>query len=366
MKNTFGASVAVTLFGESHGEGIGAVLDGLAPGIAVDEAFIREKMLLRQGPAALSTARREPDAVRIVSGVVNGRTTGTPITLLIENTDTRSGDYSSLRTLPRPGHADYTALMKYHGFADERGGGHFSGRLTAPLVAAGAIATAALSELGIRIGTHVAACAGISDRPFSDITADLDYLENAELGVLDAKAREEMTAAILAARHDGDSVGGILETAVLGLPAGVGEPWFDTVEGVLSHILFSIPAVKGVEFGDGFRLAGMRGSEANDPFRMENGQVVTGTNRAGGILGGITSGMPLLVRCAVKPTPSIYREQETVDLQRGENATLSLTGRHDPAIVHRARVVADSVIALALCDLLAQRFGTDYLASGAK
>ncbi len=366
MKNTFGSSVAVTLFGESHGEAIGAVLDGMAPGIAVDEAKIREKMLLRQGPAALSTARREPDAVRIVSGVVNGRTTGTPITLLIENTDTRSGDYASLRTLPRPGHADYTALSKYHGFADERGGGHFSGRLTAPLVAAGAIATAALSGLGIKIGTHVAACAGISDRPFLDIEADVAYLESAELGILDEARREEITAAILSARDDGDSVGGILETAVLGLPAGVGEPWFDTVEGVLAHILFSIPAVKGVEFGDGFRLAAMRGSEANDPFRMQDGRVVTSTNRAGGILGGITNGMPLLVRSAVKPTPSIYREQATVDLQKGENATLTIKGRHDPAIVHRARVVADSVIALALCDLLAQRFGTDHLAGSAK
>ncbi len=365
MKNTFGASVAITLFGESHGEAIGAVLDGLAPGIPVDEEKIREQMLKRQGPAALGTARREPDAVRIISGVLDGKTTGTPITLLIENTNTRSGDYAALSVLPRPGHADYTALCKYHGFADARGGGHFSGRLTAPLVAAGAIAASALRGLGIRIGTHVAACAGISDRPFSDIEADIAYLEKAELGILDEKKREEIKAAILAARADGDSVGGILETAVLGLPAGVGEPWFDTVEGVISHILFSIPAVKGVEFGDGFALAAMRGSEANDPYRMENGRVVTGTNRAGGILGGITNGMPLLVRAAVKPTPSIYKEQKTVDLTRGEDATLTVAGRHDPCIVHRARVVADSVIALALCDLLAQRFGTDYLANGA-
>lgn len=366
MKNTFGSSVAVTLFGESHGAAIGAVLDGMAPGIAVSEDFIAEKMRLRQGPAALSTARREPDRVKILSGVVDGKTTGTPITLMIENTDTRSGDYASLSRLPRPGHADYTAHCKYHGYQDARGGGHFSGRLTAPLVAAGAIAISALSGLGIRIGTHVASCAGISDRPFLDLSSDLAYLDGADLGVLSEKSAKAITEAIERARGEGDSVGGVLETAVIGLPAGVGEPWFDTVEGVLSHALFSIPAVKGVEFGDGFALAGLLGSEANDPFRMEGERVVTATNRAGGILGGITTGMPLIVRAAVKPTPSIYREQETVDLQRGENATLSLTGRHDPAIVHRARVVADSVIALALCDLLALRFGTDYLAGGAK
>lgn len=362
MKNTFGSSVTVTLFGESHGGAIGAVLDGMAPGIPVDEEFLASRMRLRQGPPALSTARREPDKVNILSGVFEGRTTGTPITLLIENTDTRSGDYAAMRHLPRPGHADYTALCKYHGFADPRGGGHFSGRITAGLVAAGAVALSALAGRGIRIGTHIASCAGIKDRPFRDLDGDVTALRDAELGVLDPAAAEAMCRAIGAARAEGDSVGGVLETAVLGMPAGVGEPWFDTVEGILSHMLFSIPAVKGVEFGDGFALADMRGSEANDPFRMQNGQIVTETNRAGGILGGITSGMPLLVRTAVKPTPSILREQRTVDLTAGKDAPLTVVGRHDPAIVHRARVVVDSAVALALCDLLALRYGTDHLA----
>ena len=361
MKNTFGSSVAVTLFGESHGEAIGAVLDGMAPGIPVDCDLIRRQMQLRMGIASLSTARREPDEVEIVSGVKDGVTTGTPITLMIRNTNTRSGDYAKTATLLRPGHADFTAECKYHGFADARGGGHFSGRITAGLVAAGAIAIGALRHLGIQIGTHIAACGGIRDRAFSDLSQDIPYLNNTDLAVLDLKKARRIYDVILSARKDGDSVGGILETAVTGLPAGVGEPWFDTVEGVLSHALFSIPAVKGVEFGDGFALAAMRGSKANDPFRIEDGRIVTATNRAGGILGGITSGMPLLIRTAVKPTPSIYRKQSTVNTDTMEEATLEIKGRHDPAIVHRARVVADSVVALALCDLLALRFGTDYL-----
>lgn len=361
MKNTFGSSVAVTLFGESHGEAIGAVLDGMAPGIPVDCDLIRRQMQLRMGIASLSTARREPDEVEIVSGVKDGVTTGTPITLMIRNTNTRSGDYAKTATLLRPGHADFTAECKYHGFADARGGGHFSGRITAGLVAAGAIAIGALRHLGIQIGTHIAACGGIRDRAFSDLSQDIPYLNNTDLAVLDLKKARSIYDVILSARKDGDSVGGILETAVTGLPAGVGEPWFDTVEGVLSHALFSIPAVKGVEFGAGFALAAMRGSKANDPFRIEDGRIVTATNRAGGILGGITSGMPLLIRTAIKPTPSIYHKQNTVNTDTMEEATLEIKGRHDPAIVHRARVVADSVVALALCDLLALRFGTDYL-----
>ena len=361
MKNTFGTSVAVTLFGESHGKAIGAVLDGMPPGLLIDEEFLRRQMLRRQGAASLSTKRREPDDVRIVSGVYRGVTTGTPITLLIENTDVKSGDYAATEALLRPGHADYTARLKYHGYADPNGGGHFSGRITAGLVAAGSLAIKALEGRGIRIGTHIAACAGISDRPFSDVAADLAVLDERDLGVLDEAKGDAMAAAILAARADGDSVGGILETAVLGLPGGVGEPWFDTLEGVLSHILFSIPAVKGVEFGDGFALAAMRGSEANDPFLLEDGEITTATNRAGGILGGISTGMPLRIRTAIKPTPSIAKAQRTVDAAAMTEASLTIRGRHDPAIVHRARVVVDSAVALALCDLLALRYGTDWL-----
>ena len=356
MKNTFGTSVAVTIFGESHGAMIGAVLDGLAPGIEVDEAFIASRMDLRRSVGALSTARREADIVRIVSGVVNGRTTGTPITLLIENGDTKSQHYDQMQTLARPGHADLTAYEKYHGFSDTRGGGHFSGRITAGLVAAGAIAMGALEKKGIRIGTHLAACGGVEDRAFGDVDADIAFLRDREFAALDEAQGEAMKAAILAAKKDG-----ILETAVTGLPAGVGEPWFDTVEGVISHILFSIPAIKGVEFGAGFALASLRGSEANDPFRVEGGRIVTATNNCGGILGGITNGMPLIVRCAVKPTPSIYIEQDTVNFKTVENARLGVRGRHDPAIIHRARVVVDCAVALVLCDMLAQRFGTDWL-----
>lgn len=362
MKNTFGNNISVTLFGESHGAMIGAVLDGMAPGIPVDEDFIAHQMELRRSTnAMLSTARHEPDRVRIVSGVFDGKTTGTPITFLIENTNTRSGDYSAMRYVARPGHADYTAEVKYHGYQDPRGGGHFSGRITAGLVAAGSIAITALRQKGITIGTHIAACAGIKDRDFCDLASDIATLADKAFAVLDPIAEDAMKAAITSAKLDGDSVGGILETAVVGMPAGVGEPWFDTVESVLAHMLFGIPAVKGVEFGRGFALANMRGSEANDAFVAHEGYISTQTNNCGGILGGITSGMPLIIRCAVKPTPSIYKEQATVDFANRENVPLIIHGRHDPAIVHRARVVVDSAVAIALCDLLATRFGTDWL-----
>lgn len=363
MKNTFGQSVSVTLFGESHGPAIGAVLDGIAPGVPVDPSFIAQKMKQRQAAGGLSTPRHEPDTVSIVSGVFEGRTTGTPLCFLIENTNTNSGDYAKLQTKPRPGHADYTAQCKYHGFQDYRGGGHFSGRITAGLVAAGAVALSALRQKGIRIATHIAACAGIEDRPLDPVCPaedDINALEAALFPVLDETAGTAMKQAILAAREEGDSVGGMLETAVTGLPPGVGEPWFDTVESQLSHGLFSIPAVKGVSFGSGFDLCAMRGSEANDAYTLNNGIISTATNHGGGIGGGITNGMPLLFRCAVKPTPSISKTQQTVDLATGKETSLSVTGRHDPAIVHRARSVVDAVTALVLCDLLAQRFGTDY------
>ena len=362
MKNTFGSSVSITLFGESHGPAIGAVLDGLAPGIPVEEAVIAQALALRRPAGRISTARQEPDPFEIVSGVWNGKTTGTPLCILIRNTQTRSGDYAATRALARPGHADYTAHCKYHGFEDFRGGGHFSGRLTAALVAAGAITAAALRGKGIRIGTHIARCAGVADRPFGDLNADLEALRTLPFAALDTQAAAAMQAAVQAAAEAGDSVGGVLETAVIGLPAGVGEPWFDTLEGVLSHALFSIPAVKGVEFGDGFAMAEGRGSEMNDAFRNADGKTVTATNHNGGINGGVSNGMPLLFRCAVKPTPSIYRPQQTVNLFTGEETSLQLTGRHDPAIVHRARAVADAVTALTLCDQLALRYGTDWLA----
>ena len=358
MKNTFGQSVAVTLFGESHGEYIGAVLDGMAPGLVIDEAFIRHQLSLRRPQGKISTARVEADEFRIVSGVFEGKTTGTPLCILIPNTNTRSQDYT--RSLPRPGHADYTAECKYHGYQDHRGGGHFSGRITAALVAAGAIAISALRQNGILIGTHISRISDICDRSFDSYESDIETLADLSFPVLDPAKADLMRACIEDAAREGDSVGGILESAVIGLPAGIGEPWFDTVEGMLSHALFSVPAIKGVEFGTGFGMADLRGSQANDGLRMQNGRVVTTTNHNGGINGGITNGMPVIFRCAVKPTPSIFQEQESVDLSSGQNATLALKGRHDPAIIHRARVVVDSVTALVLCDLLALRFGTDF------
>ena len=363
MRNTFGTHLSVTLFGESHGPEIGCVLDGLRPGLPVDEAFIAQQLSLRRPAGAISTARREPDPFRIVSGVYRGRATGTPLCILIPNTQTRSEDYVNLQNTPRPGHADYTGRVKYRGFADPRGGGHFSGRLTAPLVAAGAIAILALREQGILLGTHVARCAGIADRAFSEDEAglreELAALNERAFAVLDEARGAAMREAVEAAAREGDSVGGILETVVLGLPAGLGEPWFDSVEGLLSHALFSIPAVKGVEFGDGFALAAMRGSEANDAFRIENGRVTTVTNHNGGVNGGISNGMPLRFRTVVKPTPSIFRAQSTADLSGSETVSLTLTGRHDPAIVHRARVVQDSVTALVLLDLLTGSLAAD-------
>lgn len=361
MKNTFGNSVSLTIFGESHGMEIGAVLDGLAPGIKIDRDFIACQMEKRSAKGEISTSRKEADEVVISSGVFEGVTTGTPICFVVKNNNTKSCDYEETRNLARPGHADFTANCKYHGFEDYRGGGHFSGRVTAAIVAAGAVAIDALKAKGIHIGTHIKRCAGISDRDFMDVTSDVLALEKADFAVLENEAAEKMKQAILDAANDKDSVGGILETAIVGLPAGVGEPWFDTFEGVVSHILFSIPSVKGVQFGKGFDMADMRGSEANDEFEIKENNIVTKTNNNGGINGGITNGMPVVLSCAVKPTPSIYKPQNTVDFINKQNKKLEITGRHDPAIIHRARVVVDSAVALAVCDMLALRYGTDWL-----
>lgn len=359
MKNTFGNALSVTLFGESHGAAIGAVIDGLAPGIEIDEAFIAKQMDKRRAYGKISTARQEEDKVEIISGMFEGRTTGTPLTVLIKNNNTKSGDYQ--RNAARPGHADLTAYYKYHGFEDYRGGGHFSGRITAPLVAAGAIALWALNKKGIYIGTHIKKCAGVSDRDFDIISEDLKLIDGRIFSVLDNEAENKMKTEIEKAAAEGDSVGGILETAVAGIPAGVGEPWFDSLESVISHGIFSIPAIKGIEFGKGFGFADMKGSEANDPIEYSEGKAATKTNNNAGINGGITNGMPVVFRTAVKPTPSIFKEQQTVDFIKKENTLLQLKGRHDPCIVHRAAIVQTSVTALAVADLLTQRFGTDYL-----
>lgn len=364
MKNTFGNNVALTLFGESHGEMIGAVLDGMGAGIKVDPEFIRGQMELRKSLPEISTARQESDEVRMVSGVYNGFTTGTPITFLIENKNARSGDYDSLENLARPGHADYTGSIKYHGFQDPRGGGHFSGRLTAGLVAAGAVCISALREKGIFIGTHLEKLGDVSDRKFSFdetlLLKEIQELSEKSFSVLDSEASEKMKEKILKAKEEGDSVGGILETCITGFPSGIGEPFFDSIESSVSHILFSIPGVKGVSFGDGFELAEMKGSEANDRMYMENKNVAFATNHQGGIFGGISGGTMIRLHVAVKPTPSIGKKQDTIDYVKLENKEIEITGRHDPCIAHRARVVVDSAVAIALCDLLTCRFGTEY------
>lgn len=360
MKNTFGQSITLTLYGESHGNAIGAVLDGLAPGIKVDEAFIAQQLTLRRPAGKISTPRAETDPFVIESGVFNGYTTGTPICIHIPNGDTRSKDYEPRAA--RPGHADYAAFCKYHGHEDYRGGGHFSGRITAAVVAAGAILIDALRQKGVQIGTHLARVGGVADRGFENLQQDIAAVNQKLFAVLDDTKAEAMQAAILAAKVDGDSVGGVLESAIVGLPAGVGEPFFDSLESRLAHALFSIPAVKGVEFGDGFALADMRGSQSNDAMVADGDGVQLKSGHAGGVFGGISVGAPIVVRTAVKPTPTIAKTQQTVTLPALENTQMAGKGRHDPCIVHRARVVADSLIALTLADLLALRLGTDWMA----
>ena len=369
MKNTFGNALALTIFGESHGPAIGAVLDGMAAGVPVDEAALAALMDRRRARGdGLSTARVEADEICILSGVAAGHTTGTPIALTIANQNTRSADYAAAAARLRPGHADYTAWARYRGFQDARGGGHFSGRITAGLVAGGGIVLGALARAGVRIGTHIARRAGVADAPFAcdpaALAAQLDGLEGRgpAFALLDGAAEAPMQAAIRAAGAAGDSVGGVLETAVLGLPAGVGEPFFDSVESALAHAAFAIPAVKGIEFGAGFAFAELRGSEANDPLRIDGaGRIYTETNRNAGVNGGLTNGMPVVFRTAVKPTPSIYKEQRTVDMAARQNASLTIQGRHDPCIVPRAAVVQTCAAALAVGDLLTARYGERWM-----
>lgn len=364
MKNTYGNSLTVTLFGESHGEAIGAVIDGIAPGVRVDTDYINKKLAERRPKGKISTARVEKDNYTIASGVFNGYTTGTPIAIIIPNENKKSADYSNLQNTVRPGHADYTAECKYHGFQDYRGGGHFSGRITAALVAAGALVSAALLDKGIKVGTHISALHGVKDRGFDNIEADIDALSKASFPTLSDECGDKMKEVIEDAAKDGDSVGGILESAVIGVPSGVGEPWFDSMEGVISHILFSIGGIKGVEFGEGFGFSDLYGSEANDSFVIKDGKISTKTNKNGGINGGITNGMPIIVRCAVKPTPSIHKTQSTVNISTLTEEELIIEGRHDPAIIHRAKSVVDAALAIAVADMLTVRYGTDFLSSG--
>ena len=361
MKNTFGNNITLTIFGESHGKMIGATLDGIASGIKIDYELLERRLNERKPYGKISTARKEADEPMIVSGVMNGVTTGTPITILIENTNIKSADYTLVKNCPRPSHADYTASVKYGDFRDYRGGGHFSGRLTAAIVAAGAIIEGALIQKGIFIGTHIKNLNGISDIDFISYADDIKMLSSKLFPVLSDEIADKMIARIESAANDKDSLGGILETAVIGVPAGIGEPWFDTLEGMLAHAIFSIPAIKGVEFGSGFGFANVKGSEANDQFCTDGEKIFTKTNNNGGINGGISNGMPIIFRSAIKPTPSIFKSQDTVNMSTMENTTLLIEGRHDPAIIHRAKPVVDAITAIVLADILVTKYGTDWL-----
>ncbi len=352
MSSSFGSSLKITIFGQSHAPAIGVCIEGFPAGFRPDfdalDAFLARRA---PGQGAYATARREADRPEFLSGLAEGQTCGAPLTAVIRNTDTRSGDYAGLKDVPRPGHADYPAQVKWGGAQDAAGGGHFSGRLTAPLCIAGGLCLQYLQARGIAVGAHIERIGGVSDRRFDPVQPELPVPAGA-LPVLSAPAGERMLAEIAAAKAEGDSVGGCIECAVTGLPTGLGSPMFDGMENRLARILFGIPAVKGLEFGNGFACAGLRGSENNDPYSMNGGAVRTRTNNAGGILGGLTTGMPLVFRAAIKPTPSIARPQESVSLSRRENTTLEIHGRHDPCIVPRAVPCVEAAAAVAILDAL--------------
>ncbi|MCH3943262.1 MAG: chorismate synthase [Atopobiaceae bacterium] len=363
MPSSFGTALRVTVFGQSHSEAIGCVVEGLPSGFAVDQEALRRFCARRApGRSPWSTARKEPDEARIVSGLNRqGRTCGAPLAAVIENVDVRSGDYAGLERVPRPGHADFSAQAKWHGEQDVAGGGHFSGRLTAPLCVAGGIALQVLEAWGVRVAAHLDSVAGVDDVPFASagngeedaetLAAQMDALADGRaFPCIDLSAGERMRAEIEAARSAGDSVGGVVETVATGMPAGVGSPMLDGLESLIARIAFAIPAVKGVEFGAGFDASRLYGSEDNDPFGIVSGRPAPLTNNAGGILGGISTGAPIAWRMSVKPTPSIAIEQDSVDLAEGRPAKLVVRGRHDPCIAPRAVPVAEAACALALLD----------------
>ena len=359
MSSTFDGNLRISVFGQSHSGGIGCVIDGLPAGEKLDldalQAFLSRRA---PGKNAWSTPRKEADLPEILSGLADGMTCGAPLSAVIRNTNTRSQDYSELRDIPRPGHADYTAHIRYNGHQDVAGGGHFSGRLTAPLCIAGGICKQILERRGITIGAHVLRIRNETDIPFHlvNLTAeDLLAPGKKDFPVIDDSAAQRMQSAVQAARENCDSVGGIIECAAVGVPAGIGDPMFDGMENRIARIVFAIPAMKGIEFGAGFDVARMTGSENNDPYFIDGKTVRTRTNNAGGILGGITSGMPVIFRAAVKPTPSIARQQDSISLSRKENAVLAVRGRHDPCIVPRAVPVMEAAMAIAIMDALLER-----------
>lgn len=356
MSGIYGMNIKMAIYGESHGASIGLVIDGVPPGLKLDLEQIEKEMARRApGKNQLSTQRKESDSFAIQSGFFEGYTTGTPLCVVIKNSDQHSKDYSILKDKMRPGHADYAGFVRYQGFNDYRGGGHFSGRLTAPLVFMGAVAKQALAQVGILVGAHILQIADIKEENFNPLGIEdkkIAELAGKDFAVMDDAVGEKMQAKILEAKAELNSVGGVIEAMVTNVPAGLGAPYFDSVESRLSHALFSVPAVKGVEFGDGFGISTMTGAEANDQLHYADGKVVAETNHNGGITGGITNGMPVIFRVAIKPTPSISREQKTISLQEKCDTTLTIVGRHDPCIVQRAVPVIEAVTAWTMWDLL--------------
>jgi len=358
MSNIYGKNLKIAIFGQSHSPAIGVTIDGLPAGFEIDfdelRGFLQRRM---PGQGNHTTARKEADEPEVLSGLVGGVTCGAPLTAVIRNTDARPLDYGQLWDIPRPSHADYAAYVKYGEARDVCGGGAFSGRLTAPLCVAGGLCLQLLKRSGINIAAHISQIGGISDRAFNPVSVsvgeeDFMVLKAADFPVIDAGAGVQMRAAIEEARQAGDSLGGVIECAAVGVPAGIGEPMFDGMENRIAAVIFGIPAVKGIEFGNGFSAAGLKGSENNDAFVMRGDAVQTRTNNHGGILGGIASGMPVLFRAAFKPTPSISMEQDSVSLSRKENAKLAVTGRHDPCIVPRAVPCVEAAAAVAIYDML--------------
>ena len=356
MSGMWGSKIKLSIFGESHGNAIGITIDGLPAGFSIDMDKIMMEMARRApGKSSLSTPRKESDIPEILSGYFEGKTTGTPLCAIIRNSNTKSKDYSKLKDVMRPGHADYTGAVRYKGFNDYRGGGHFSGRITAPLVFAGAICKQILEVKGIIVSAHINSIGKIKDCSFleSDISDELlNSFKEKELPLINTKLEDEMRQEILSARSSGDSIGGTIECAILGVSPGIGDPFFDSVESTLAHLMFSVPAVKGIEFGKGFDISKMRGLEANDEYYLENGNIKTKTNNNGGNLGGITNGMPIIFNVAIKPTASIFKEQNTVNIVTMEETTLCIEGRHDPCIVQRALPVIEAVAAIGITELM--------------
>lgn len=356
MSGMWGNNIRISIFGESHGNAIGVNIDGLPSGFSVDMDKVMNEMARRApGKSPLSTTRKEGDIPEILSGYFEGKTTGTPLCAIIRNSNTKSKDYSKLKSVMRPGHADYTGAIRYNGFNDYRGGGHFSGRITAPLVFAGAICRQILESKGIIISSHVSSIGSIKDKSFLDVELNEELIKSfkgKELPLINSSLEESMREEIINARMNMDSIGGTIECAVLGIDAGIGNPFFDSVESTLAHLIFSVPAVKGIEFGKGFDISKMKGSEANDEYYLDGKNIKTKTNNNGGILGGITNGMPIVFNVAIKPTASIFKEQNTVNIATMEETKLSIEGRHDPCIVQRALPVIEAVTAIGILELM--------------